>query len=133
MKLRLEPRRLPSAAQLVIVGGTAASFLYAALLGAGSIPALGCLFRVLLGIECPTCGTTHVLLALLAGDVPAALAQNPLVFGFVLAGLAISLNVVAQAVSGRQVALSLSPAEKRVLFWGFWAVLLANWAWVLAT
>jgi hypothetical protein len=133
LRLGLEPRRRPGAAQAVIVGGLAASLLYAALLGNGSIPGLRCHFQTLLGLECPTCGTTRVLLSLLDGDPVAALRHNPLIFAFVAAGLAVTLNVLAQLASGRGVVLSLSDRDKRVLFWGFWAVLLANWAWVLAT
>jgi hypothetical protein len=133
LKIGFERRRLPGATQLIIVGGTAASFLYAALLGTGTIPGLRCHFQTLLGIECPTCGTTRVLLALLYGDLAAALFHNPLMLAFVVAGLAVTLNVLVQLVSGRGVVLSLSDRDKRVLFWGFWAALLANWAWVLAT
>ena len=44
----------------------------------------GCPFRAITGIPCPTCGTTHVAVALMHGHLGAALAANPLV---ALAGL----------------------------------------------
>jgi hypothetical protein len=133
LRLGLEPRRLPNAARLFIVGGLAASFLYAALLGAGSIPALRCHFQTLLGLDCPACGTTRVLLSLLDGDLVTAFRHNPLMLAFVAAGLAVTLSVLAQLATGRGVVLTLPEREKRVLFWGFWAALLSSWAWVVAT
>ena len=39
-----------------------------------------CVFRLVTGIPCPGCGMTRAVLALLCGDVPAALAYHPLVF-----------------------------------------------------
>lgn len=74
-----------------------------------------------------------MLLALLDGDPAAAFLHNPLIFGFVLAGLAVTLNVLFRLATGRGVVPSLSERDKRVLFWAFWAALLANWAFVLAT
>ncbi|MEW6338685.1 MAG: DUF2752 domain-containing protein, partial [Acidobacteriota bacterium] len=44
-----------------------------------------CPFRVLTGVPCATCGTTRAAVALLHGDVVAALVANP---GAALAGLA---------------------------------------------
>jgi len=37
-----------------------------------------CPFRALTGIPCLTCGTTHAAVAMLRGDLAAALAANPL-------------------------------------------------------
>lgn len=38
---------------------------------------LGCPFRLITGIDCPTCGTTHALFALLCGDVRGYLSWQP--------------------------------------------------------
>jgi hypothetical protein len=38
-----------------------------------------CPLRRLTGCPCPTCGGTHAAMALLRGDLPAAIALNPLV------------------------------------------------------
>jgi hypothetical protein len=50
--------------------------------GAGGIP---CLWKTLLGIECPGCGLTHAWALLLCGDLAAAARANGLIFP-VLAG-----------------------------------------------
>ena len=54
-----------------------------------------CPFRVLTGIPCPTCGTTHAVVALLRGEIGAAFAANPLAAAagltFVVGGLAAPL------------------------------------------
>lgn len=38
----------------------------------------GCLFRNVFGIECPSCGISRAWLALLKGDLRAAIGYNPL-------------------------------------------------------
>ncbi|MBZ5589133.1 MAG: DUF2752 domain-containing protein [Acidobacteriia bacterium] len=50
-----------------------------------------CPFRVLTGIPCPTCGTTHAAVALMHGQLGAAFAANPLATvagaGFAIGGV----------------------------------------------
>ena len=50
-----------------------------------------CPFRVLTGVPCPTCGTTHAVLALLHGEIGRAFAANPAAaaagIAFVVGGL----------------------------------------------
>jgi hypothetical protein len=44
------------------------------------LPRLACPLRRMIGVPCPTCGSTRLVEALLRGDLRAALASNPLVF-----------------------------------------------------
>lgn len=88
-----------------------------------------CGFRVMTGLPCPTCGTTRAGLALLAGDIPTALACNP---GAAVAGL--------MFLGGGAVAAgwALLRAPMPVLLPGgsrlrvvLIAAFLANWAYLL--
>jgi len=89
----------------------------------------GCLFRELTGLPCPTCGTTHAVLALARLDFPHAIVFNPLA---TLGALVFLVGGVAAAVASLA-GLPLTeprlsgPAPR-------FAVLLAvaaNWAWLL--
>jgi len=48
---------------------------------------LPCLFEAMFDLECPGCGLTRALQALLHGDLAAAWARNPLVFVVFPAGV----------------------------------------------
>lgn len=89
-----------------------------------------CPFRLLTGVPCPTCGTTHAAQALLNGHVMDALAVNPLMtlagVAFVLGGLTAPLWVIAGgAVPDAPVRLPLWARAAIV------AVIAANWAWLI--
>jgi hypothetical protein len=49
-----------------------------------------CVFRALTGLQCPGCGGTRAVYALLHGDVAAAWALNPMVFVLGVAAVAIT-------------------------------------------
>ena len=51
---------------------------YIALAALWHIRGMHCIFRAVLGIECPGCGTTRAWLAALCGDLASAFAYNPL-------------------------------------------------------
>lgn len=92
-----------------------------------------CPLRALLGLPCPTCGTTRALLALLAGEPGTALALNP---GVLLAGVGF-LVIVARGLwierrSGRFPAPALRDAAARRRAAAAAASLVAaNWVWVI--
>lgn len=91
-----------------------------------------CPFRALTGIPCPTCGTTHAAVALLHGEIGAAVAANPLAtvagIGFVVGG------VIAPIWAALRWSIPESPTPlprwKRA---AIIAVLLVNWIYVIAT
>ena len=93
----------------------------------GSAPVL-CPFKRMTALPCPTCGTTRAVLNLLAGDVAAAVACNPLTC---LAAIALGVLLIAQVVTGRRLELNLTRRQRR---WA-WALAvaagLANWAYVI--
>ena len=110
------------------------------LLGAGlaavwlrlGLPRPICLLREWTGIPCPTCGSTRLVEALLAGDVGAALAQNPLVF-VVLVGVALwALASAAGRLFGlRAPRVVLGAGEKLVLRIGAVVAVLAGWVYLV--
>ena len=46
----------------------------------GGIPVNFCLFRQVTGVPCPSCGTTHSVMAIIKGDFQEAIKNNPLGF-----------------------------------------------------
>ena len=97
-------------------------------LAGAAMPALGvhrpstlCLLRATTGVPCPLCGTTTAAVRLGGGDVPGALAANPVT---VVAALALVLLPV------------LAPYARRVPRSAVPALLTAGaalaWAWQLA-
>ncbi len=86
-----------------------------------------CLLRRATGVPCPTCGSTRSVLAALRGDFLGSLRASPLLWvaGLGLAGFTAQRLVRGAGDAGRpglrtwQLLLGL-------------ALLLANWAWVLA-
>jgi hypothetical protein len=91
-----------------------------------------CPFRVLTGIPCPTCGTTHAAVALLHGEFGLAFAANPLAavagVGFVVGG------VIAPLWAALRRPVPELPTPLPVwLRAGIVGVLLTNWAYVIAT
>lgn len=115
--------------------GVAAAFLTGpVLLASALVPSLAagpvtCLFRLLTGLPCPTCGMTHAFVALGHGDAARAVewnAASPLVFAACVSVFALGL---AQAASGqrlldrfsRRVRLPLIPVAAAA-FTSAWAV-----------
>ncbi len=116
--------RRPFVAPLLLFAGYLAG---EAILVAVGHPA-PCLFRLLTGLPCPTCGTTRAVLCLLHLDVPGALAYNPLV---TLALLALPVAAALSRVPRGRVWLggfTRRPARHALLLG---ALLLLNWGYVL--
>ena len=91
-----------------------------------------CPLRALLGLPCPTCGTTRGLEALLTGHPLDALAYNP---GVWLAGLGLALFVARglwiEHRTGRfPVPAPRDAAARRRLALASGTLVLANWLWV---
>lgn len=114
-------------------GGVAAALVALSPLAprlAGALPA--CHFKALFGIPCPTCGTTRAALALARFDLLTALTAYP------LATLAWILLVGGGLVAGVAALLGrgVPHPPNRLPLWarlGIVAVLLANWAYLIAT
>jgi hypothetical protein len=91
-----------------------------------------CPFRAITGIPCPTCGTTHAAVALLHGDLTAALAANPLAS---LAGLAFAVGGLLAPLWAvlKLPMLEIPSPLPRWARCGLVTVLLANWVIVIVT
>ncbi len=91
-----------------------------------------CRFKALLGIPCPTCGSTRAALDLASFDLVGALVRYPLatvgwtllIGGGLVAGIAALLGYGVPELPNR-----LSLAVKL----GLLALFLANWAYLIAT
>jgi hypothetical protein len=89
-----------------------------------------CIFRSLTGIPCPTCGTTRAAAAFLEGNLPAALAANPLAAAvgvlFVIGAPLAALWAVARWPM--PVLPTPLPGWTRI---GAVALIVANWLYVI--
>ena len=96
----------------------------------------GCLFKMLLHVPCPSCGSTRAVMAVFRGDVAGALCLNPL--GLLLAAGLVALPVwlLADLCRRRATLYRLflrtdALLHRRRVFAVFVCAVLANWAWVL--
>jgi len=91
-----------------------------------------CLFREWTGIPCPSCGSTRMVEALLAGEIAVAFMHNPLVFT-VLATVAIwaLLSAARWALGLPAWRLVARPRERLALRAGALLVLLSGWAYLI--
>ena len=94
--------------------------------GADSQPL--CLFRVLTGRPCPTCGATRMVMAVARGDLQGAVACNPLMFA---AGV-VALGLWALRIGFRRRIIWITSARSReILTVALVMAVLVNWAYLL--
>jgi hypothetical protein len=91
-----------------------------------------CPFRVITGIPCPTCGTTHAAIALLEGRVGDAFAANPLAALTGICFIVGGLLAPAWATLGWRVPEIPTPLPQLARA-AIVAVLLAGWAYLIVT
>lgn len=102
------------------------------LLGLDRLPFTVCYFKTLTGLPCPTCGSTRSVGCLVEGDLPAALAMNPLAAAVILALVPWALADLALLARGRALGLEVSPRVGGLLRVAAVALVLANWAYLIA-
>ena len=90
-----------------------------------------CPMKRLLGVPCPTCGTTRAFAELLRGNVCGAFGRQPLVMSCSLLGVPVLLAI--RIVSGRKTMADLwAAASRSAVFWCLAvAAVLANWIYVI--
>lgn len=95
----------------------------------------GCVFRRLTDLPCLACGGTRCLRSVLAGDLAAAFAYNPLV-ALALSGLALwSAHAAVARLRGDPLRLRLvtDRAGSLLLRWGLAFGLVIHWMWLAWT
>ncbi|MFI5006312.1 MAG: DUF2752 domain-containing protein [Solirubrobacterales bacterium] len=96
------------------------------------LPFSVCYLKALTGIPCPTCGSTRAVGCLAHGDLPGALAMNPLATAAFLALVPWALCDLALLTRGRALGLSVSPRAGHVLRIALVVAVVANWAYLIA-
>ena len=89
-----------------------------------------CWFKHLAGFNCPTCGTSRIVLSLWHLRPLQAFLINPLAFVFLII---FTLYLILRIIFKRDLRLIMSKRESR-LFWSVLALLfVANWTYVILT
>jgi hypothetical protein len=130
---RLESRDVDHEALWLAVGGAALCILSVALVTPGIQLPL-CTFKTITGLPCPTCGVTRTIIALSRGQLSRALYMNPLIA--VACGLALLYLLYCATVFAFRLPRfrpTVTAAGARRLRIAGLAVLLVNWAWLIAT
>jgi Protein of unknown function (DUF2752) len=131
VRLRLTAR--PGAPLGLVFAATGVlATLAVGLLHLDRLPVSLCYVKTLSGLPCPTCGSTRALGRLFALDVPGAFAMNPLVTLAAFVLLAWALADLALVPSRRALALEVGPSLGNALRVGAVAVIVANWAYLVA-
>jgi hypothetical protein len=93
-----------------------------------------CVFKGLVGIPCPTCGSTHAVVYLSLGNVAGAVAANPLLSaGAMITLLSFFYSLIARVFTVPRITLSLSNREKDGVRAGAVILALANWIYLVSS
>jgi hypothetical protein len=96
------------------------------------VPPIGCVFKAVTGLPCPTCGAGRACVALLAGEVGSAFRDNPLftvaVFGW---AAYIPYGLLVWLTSGSRVRVRASAREWLTIRAGAWTALVATWVFLV--
>ena len=133
--MRIEPadRRphVPPWAVAVVVAYFSLVGVYAWVECATGVHAPGvCVFRWITGYPCPTCGSTHMVLALAHGDLRHAIGYNPLMFALAFL-LAAQLGI--RFLLRRRIVWITSVRSRRIVAAGLLLAVFVNWLYVLAS
>lgn len=103
-----------------------------ALLHLDRLPLVVCTFKGLTGLPCPTCGSTRALGRLVTLDFGGAFVMNPLTTVGLLALGGWALADLLLLARGRRLSVAVGPRLAFVLRLAAVALVLANWAFLLA-
>lgn len=90
-----------------------------------------CPLKRLLGVPCPTCGTTRAVALLLQGDVCGAFEMQPLAMTVVALLVPMSMAVRLALGAHRAKRLWLSIVRLPVFWFAVVIVILSNWVYVI--
>jgi len=118
----------------IIYGGIVLLALLAARLGHIASMAPSCAFEGLLGVPCPTCGSTRAVVHLSHGEVASAFAMNPAVtLVIVFAVLFLFYSLIALMFDFRRIGFIMTEREKNTVRIAAVLLLLAQWGWLIRT
>lgn len=130
LSLRAKPGGLPLGAIFLAIGAMGA--LAVAVLHLDRVPFFICVFHAATGLPCLTCGATRAMAELVAGDLRAALALNPLATIAALGFVPWGLGDLALMTRGQAVAVEVAPAGARVVRIAALTLVAVNWAYLVA-
>jgi hypothetical protein len=90
-----------------------------------------CIFRLVTGFPCLTCGGTHCIIALSNFDIGASFLYNPLIMLTLIGLILFSLLIFAGIIFQRRLAITLSCLEKRGLRISAILLVAANWVYLI--
>jgi hypothetical protein len=90
-----------------------------------------CIFRLLTGIPCLTCGGTHCAAALSQLDLAAAFLANPLIMLSLTALLLFSLLYLSGVLLKKRLQITLSPFEKQGIRISAIFLVAINWIYLI--
>jgi hypothetical protein len=96
------------------------------------LPVNLCMFKVMTGLPCATCGTTRAIGSLGRLDLAGALSVNPLATVVMLTLLVWGVTDIVLRLRGRSLSLDLGPGEGVRLVVIFLVLAVANWAYLIA-
>jgi hypothetical protein len=130
VSLRARPGGMPVGAILLGIGLVGGATV--AVFGLDRLPFPVCAFKAITGWPCLTCGSTRAVSRLVQADVIGALAMNPLVATVALAIVPWGLADLMLLARRRAVGLSLTGGAAVVARAASVALVLANWAYLIA-
>jgi uncharacterized protein DUF2752 len=95
------------------------------------VPVTLCMFKVVTGLPCMTCGTTRAFARLFALDPRGAVVMNPLAAAVAIALIPWGVADLLLYPKGRAVALEVSPGVAPALRVAAVTLLAANWAYLI--
>lgn len=129
MRLRVEKScsRFPGGKlPILLYMGILAGYLFLQILLEGAFKL--CWFKVLTGLNCPSCGLSRAFFALFSGHPLQALKLNPFMLIF---SLVIFAQFFLQIFFKRSISLQATPKERNILYISLGALFILNWIYLL--
>jgi uncharacterized protein DUF2752 len=93
-----------------------------------------CAFKGVLGVPCPTCGSTRAVVQLSHGDLFSALAMNPVItLVVVFAVIFFFYSLTALIFHFRRIGFVFTEREKNTVRIAVVLLLLVQWGWLIRT
>jgi hypothetical protein len=114
----------------LLVAGAGVLFVYVLYLF-DRLPHLPCVFKVITGYPCPTCGSTRIVSSLINFDILSAFGWNPLLFLGGVAFIAWGFYGFYMLFSGKKIQVIFSKKEILFLRLGLITLFILNWIYLV--